>query len=394
MKLNYLCPLAQQTGVARAAHDYCMALIEAGADLAILPMFPCDTDNLEPHYKKLEEHAIQGWPEADDAHIWLVHCMPGDLASIISYVPQCKFKICVTTWETDRLPREYAELLDQYFDLVIVPSEHSKSSLESAGLMVEVVVLPHAIGPIWTSAERQWNHDDPYIFYSIGAWGERKNLLGLIKAYFTEFEPDEKVRLAIKTDQVDDDTIAALKLGCNLREFPMLAFDVGWLNEASLLQYHQDCNCYVTATRGEGFGLGAFEACALGQPVIAPEEGGQATFLDSYEGVYAPVGCMKTPAVWTQSISVKQVALRDKMLDIKEVRSIVPKGVDGTQYWFEPNLEVLQTQMRTMYEHRVGCSPDNKDYGTELALVAREKFRKRYSYATIGSAFRQILEQL
>lgn len=394
MKVNYVCPFAQSNGVARAAHDYCMALLEAGVDLTIIPIFSCDTDELEPHYQALADHAVPEWPKSGVNEIWVVHAMPSDVIDIQMYVPACLAKVCVTTWETSRLPSEFVDIIDEYFDLVIVPSHYTKTAFNEADADVEVKVLPHAIGPQW-NVDRQWNWTaSPYIFYSIGAWGERKNLLGLIKAYLTEFRADEDVRLVIKTNQIDDHAIEALKCGTNLEEFPMVIFETHWMSEADLLAFHQDCDCYVTATRGEGFGLGAFEACALGAPVIAPAYGGQTTFLDSYKGNNVEVRCFQTPAVWTQSLSVKTISMAGKLLELKAVESIAPKGVDGTQCWQEPDLFGLQNAMRSMFETRAGCDPNFDSFHGTVVANARKEFFAEYGYAEIGRRFRTLLEEL
>ncbi len=395
MKVNYLCPFAQPNGVARAAQDYCMSLLEAGVDLRIIPMFECDTDDLEPHYEPLAAITTPGWPKDTADDIWIVHAMPSDVRDIQLYMPECRAKICVTTWETSRLPTTLAGPLSEVFDLVLMPSAYAKAATVEADMDVRVEVLPHAIGPLWGET-RNWNYgsDEPYAFYSIGAWGERKNLLGLLKAYLTEFTIRENVELYLKTNQVDKATLEALKLGTNLREFPAVSFDDSWLTEAELLEFHQACDCYVTATRGEGFGLGAFEACALGAPVIAPGEGGQVEFLSSYKGQKHLVRTFRTPAIWTASISAKTIAMGGQVMKLKAIESIAPKGVDATQHWLEPDLAMLQTRMRHLFESRAGRDPTDETWGADRVCQARADFLKRYSYASIGAEFRRLLEAL
>jgi glycosyltransferase involved in cell wall biosynthesis len=396
MKVHYVCPFAQKHGVARAAHDYCMALLEAGVEVEIYPMFECDTANLEPQYARLADCLPATEGAADRPDVSIVHAMPSDIDSVLP-PGNCEREpyVAVTTWETSRLPLQFANLFDEKFSMVLVPSHYTARAFQAMECMVEVQVLPHAIGPAWRTG-REWNSDEgsAYVFYTIGAWNERKNPLGLLRAYLTEFQPDENVSLYLKTDKVDEEAVAGLRRGTNLHDFPNVYVGSDWLSEPGMIHLHQRMDCYVTATRGEGFGLGAFEACALGNPVIAPAEGGQATFLSNYSGDKGLVGSFQTPAIWNPIGGEKTFHIGGLNIPVRTVTQTAPVGMDGTQHWLEPDLAALQDRMRYMYETRRGRDPDDNVWGALRVSRARKEFFDRYSYAEIGARFRGLLESL
>jgi glycosyltransferase involved in cell wall biosynthesis len=51
------------------------------------------------------------------------------------------------------------------------------------------------------------------------------------------------------------------------------------LSDAEILALHEMGDCFVSLTRTEGWGLGAFEAARLGKPVVMTGYGGQLDFL-------------------------------------------------------------------------------------------------------------------
>jgi glycosyltransferase involved in cell wall biosynthesis len=61
---------------------------------------------------------------------------------------------------------------------------------------------------------------------------------------------------------------------------PIVLITEETLSPGEMLALHGRGDCFVSLTRTEGWGLGAFEAARLGKPVIMTGYGGQRDFLD------------------------------------------------------------------------------------------------------------------
>jgi glycosyltransferase involved in cell wall biosynthesis len=64
---------------------------------------------------------------------------------------------------------------------------------------------------------------------------------------------------------------------------PRITLSTRWLTESELDALHARGDCYVCLSRGEGWGLGGFDAAAFGKPVITTDWGGPLDYLpDGY----------------------------------------------------------------------------------------------------------------
>lgn len=391
MKIQLIGPFCQRTGYGQAFSDYLMALRQAGADIRIQPIIDCDTENLDDRYQELLGYS--GFhDEAPD--VMVVHAIPkyahefvtGDLQPH----PKVK-KVCLTTWETTKFDVEDAQNLYHNFDLIIVPSKYIADVFASSypPLKDKLAVIPHTFdSQYWNDMPQpkaRFNAEGRYVFYNIGIWSERKNSIGLLKAYMSEFRGKEPVLLRMVSPFVVEEDVIALSRCMNIEDLPKVEFLGRWekkhggrLSAEDLKLVHYQSDCYVTVARAEGWGLGAFEAATIGNPVVASKFSGLRDFLDDYVNTsYVP--CFLTPAVSPETDVVRPIEVGG--IKIAAKATLLPMGISGDQLWAEPDLQTTMMHMRRHFTNRTPRTPS-------------AEFNRRYDYATVGKLFVDVLEEL
>jgi glycosyltransferase involved in cell wall biosynthesis len=403
LRVLYCCHFGQPSGYSRAAHDYLMALRDANVEFVIWPLAGVDSwdpDELHPCYHELERH-LCGAPDWLPTHM-IVHAMPHEAIRFVEQLsetgmPENVRKVCVTTWETSRISFLLAKHLGETFDLIIVPSKHSRGAIGVRAHPDDIVVVPHAISKDYWLAPKDWMHASclPYTFYSIGVWGDRKNLEGLLRAYLTCFSGEDEVVLKIIAPEVDRNAIDAIASAGKLTHPPRVHYITERLSLDQLRAIHHQSHCYVSASRGEGWGLGAFEAAATGHPVIVPKWGGSIDFLiNVVEGWYRLIPGTLTPALPMNQEMGQTLKVGGQFFRTRQVRSIAPEGVNGYQKWFEPDLEFLQEEMIAAYRKRVGQDPDYPHFTPADVRKTQGIFAHHFGYESVGRKFRRALEAL
>ncbi len=377
LTVRYVCHFGRVTGYGRAAHDYLLALARhADVRLDIQPLG--DPDHLEPRYRELQADVERNFDDRE-IDIEVVHTRPDDLGAYARVDEVDVPRVAITTWETEPFPPQLADGLDLY-DAVIVPSSFCYVRLSGAvapGL--PVMVVPHCFDPqFWKPAPSEPHK--PFRFYTIGAWSERKNPIGALKAYFAEFSRADDVHMAMLIGENVDlkPQIRALAAASGLPEdeLPALSYH-GPCSEHELYELHAGGDCFVSATRGEGWGLGAFEAAIMGNPIVMPGWGGHADFLDSYANWFA------TPYEWTPCFPAHLRPVPGVPGAFGATKS---SGVSCRQRWAEPDLLAMGTAMRRVYERG------------NAVLTADERrrldFDGRYGYETIGPKLAELLAKV
>ena len=190
-------------------------------------------------------------------------------------------------------------------DLVITPSEFTKQVLVNTGLEENKVSVVHETYPeIFDNTGLNANSlknfldnlDTKKNFLIVGqitglnTKSDRKNLFNTLKAFISAYKDDKEVGLILKTNsgrntKIDKyKTINIIKSIINdvgKKEFPRIHFLHGNLTESELYELYtnEKVNYFISASRGEGFGLPLIESARLGLPVIATNWSGHLDFL-------------------------------------------------------------------------------------------------------------------
>ena len=282
-----------------------------------------------------------------------------------------------TVWETDRLPQHWPALLNTA-DLVIVPSEWNREVFAASGVHVPLAVVPHvAITPVPGDRGAGLGlRDDHVIFYTIGRWDERKAVFRTVQAFLDAFTGDDPVTLVVKTGHVIEMPPsgwgAQSPLACQTawqvaelvhhhRNPPHVQLEVDTWPQDRVDGLHHRGDCYVTVARGEGWGMGAFDAAAHGNPVIATGWGGFCEYLRADDAY-----------------------LVDH--ELVAVQSCAPRSFSPDQHWAEANLDHAVELLRA-----VAADPEA---ARDRARPAQARVLRDYSGPVVAAQFGKVLAQL
>lgn len=300
------------TGYAVAAKAYVRALVDADVGLTWTPMMPGAAE--------YEAVSASSWPcdrlgsvcnrqmEYDRV---LIHTVPEYYPAIIEREQREGRRIFgYTVWELETLPAHWPAILNR-LDGVIVPCRWNVDVFRRCGVTVPIHVVAHlsqfegmpvageaAHAALRAHLPRGLDLDALQVFYSIGFWSHRKAPYLALQAYWQAFEADDPVLMIVKTSRQDitrwhrhwsngfrlrhPSPARALRDMARRvpRAAPVALIADESLDDREMLALHELGDCFVSLTRTEGWGLGAFEAARLGKPVVMTAYGGQWDFLD------------------------------------------------------------------------------------------------------------------
>jgi glycosyltransferase involved in cell wall biosynthesis len=292
---------ARHTGYGQAARAYIRGLRRTGIPLTCTPMVPGRHWGLwlEPYkardFRDEEFGELCNLPIEYDAVI--VHLVP-------EYYPHWraleagKKVVGMTVWETDKMQAHWLEALNR-MDALIVPCHWNREVFLANGITRPIGVVPHIHSttcngrPLSIYGVR----DDDFVFYAIGTWTERKGLHLTLESYLRAFTSDDGVVLVLKTSNVNERRrhytrwwwFVTRHIDTTRREIHRMRREHSSparvlaltepLSDSEMHGLHLRGDCYVSLTRAEGWGLGAYDAAFAGNPVVMTGHGGQLEFL-------------------------------------------------------------------------------------------------------------------
>lgn len=313
---------------------------------------------------------------ADDAPT-VAHLVPEHYPLVRSVLPEGAPLIGHTVWETDRVPAHWPALLNQA-DRIIVPSEWNRGVFAAGGVTVPIDVLPHVVrdpGPGDRGASLGLD-DDVFVFYTIGRWGQRKAVFHAVRAFLEAFDGDDPVVLVVKSgpriempptaEWGTENPMAwttgwqVARLVSRYRNPAHVRLEVAPWSQEQISGLHDRGDCYVTLARGEGWGIGAFDAAAHGTPVVATGWGGLLEFLDH------------------ESASL----VRSTLVPVEHLHA----SYSSDQRWAEPDVEHAAELLRSAYTHHAEA---RVRAATLSARVLRD-----FAPEVVASRFLEILDRL
>ena len=376
------------SGYGDAALAYIECLLSRGIAVSWSPMVPTQwglapwhmlPDHLRPDRDEIVQ-SLQGSPE-------LMKCLGREIdydTVFIHTVPELwpklvepgKVNIGYTVWETDQLPNHWPAILN-CVDRICVPCEFNRTifTLEKGA---PVSVVPHSVRhPMQKVTEDESRAfraehgiaEDMYLFYVISTWSPRKAIPETLHTFLTAFDADDNVCLLIKTDQVGFNEqvgrreSARIMLDRIIENYPNPAkielIDTK-ITDREILVIHASGDCFFSLAHSEGWGLGAFDAAASGNPVIITGWGGQLDFLpaDSSYHVRYDLRALQETKDW--------------------------ESYTKNQKWAYANFDDAVTQLQHCYRYQ----KEAKEKGLSLQSVVNNRF----SFEQVASSLLEAID--
>lgn len=181
------------------------------------------------------------------------------------HLNESEVKIANTMCESDRLGEKWVQACNG-MNHIIVPTKFQKRVFKYSGVTVPITVIPHGTEtekfPYYKRPERE-----VFTFGTLG-WMEaggkekdRKGVWSTIEAFISEFEPDEPVRLLIKSSN------GSFAYYSDWKDYDIeVVTDL--VPHDQLKDFYNQMDCFVFPSKAEGVGYPPREAMATGLPVI------------------------------------------------------------------------------------------------------------------------------
>lgn len=203
-------------------------------------------------------------------------------------------KIAYSMFESSQVPHLWRDILNTYYNLLIVPDPYIAQVYKSSGIRIPIFTIPLGIivenllgRPFKTKA------GDPFVFgISAGFWA-RKNHLKVLQAFGKHFGNDPKflLRMHGRFGPQKAEIEVAIK-NANYSNVELLT---GPLSSKDYDDFMESIDCVVYPSMGEGFSIVPRECLALGKPCILSNNSAHKTICET--GFVLPLKAnIKVPA--------------------------------------------------------------------------------------------------
>jgi glycosyltransferase involved in cell wall biosynthesis len=259
-------------------------------------------------------------------------------------------------WEMPEFP-DFLHFAYEQVDEIWVSTEYNRRAIaKHTNKPVHVIppVIDVRIDTPLTRAELNLP-EDCFIFLHMSdalSIPERKNPMGVVTAFLQAFanKPEAKVQLVIKVSNLDHQPDLSEAIFAAMEKEPRIELIREYLDRNTLNNLFNNCDCYVSLHRAEGFGLPIAEAMYLGKPVIATRWSGNEDFMDEQSSL---------PVDFT-------------VIELDRDFGPYQKG----QLWAEPDLENAAAKMLELQ--------NNPALAERIGSLAAKRIKEMYSADSIA----------
>jgi glycosyltransferase involved in cell wall biosynthesis len=371
-KILYVAPLRDFSGYAHAARDYVLSLDALGLNLVTR-----DVIYDGGQYKRnVAEDALAN-KDVQGVDIIIQHTTPNE-----TEYKDDVFNVNIFCWETDTVPPEWVNQLNQ-MDLILVSCDENIKACKRSGVIVPVEKVHFAV-----DVEKYKKKIKPFEtpglsnsfkFLAICQYSKKKGVDALLKAYLSEFTKEDNVLLILKTYVGPQDgpeqkervqnIIKAMKSILRLNDYPPIQLIHEVMDDEQVARLYATADCYALPSRGEGWGIPHFDALGYGLPAIATAWAGPTEFITPKCGWLIPYN----------------------MSPVCDMPHPFPYLYTAKENWAEPHVNKLKEAMRDAYAlHSASKRTDEKTEWNRMVDNAKDR-AKDFSYEVIGPELRDTI---
>ena len=359
-------PFEKASGLGQASRLSAAIMEQTGLDYACVDF---GMDNPAP-----EGFSTKGtWGGFQSAKVNLIHLNAESIPLVYAYGPDVftgAYNIGYFYWELDSPALCHSLALD-LLDEIWVSSDYgveiyqpsTEKPVFKAGMCFEDLPEVTRDQGRFLLSKRFRFTEDQFVFlvaFDSYSFVQRKNPIGVLKAFQAAFPDTANVRLVIKTqnrDNISDAVQARIWQICEglIANDPRIVVLNETLSYSDLIALKKGADCYVSLHKSEGWGFGMIEAMNLGVPVIATAYSGNMEF------------CTPDTAFL--------VDYEETLLGPDDY-IFVRQG----QKWAEPSIDSAAAQMRLVYS-----DPEARTAKTETAM---RYVRENFSDTAIATRYR------
>ncbi len=390
MKVVYIAPYKDGTGYSNQAVHNMLAMEAGGIDVVAraIKLSQSSNDELAKKVEHLEDKST------DNVNVVIQHVLP----HLFEYKSGLK-NIGLFCWETTHFNRSNWPHCCNVMDEIWVPSIQNAQAVKDSDVTVPVKIFPCACDvnrfnspqiPLDISPLK-----DKCVFYVVGEMTRRKNIVAILRAFYSAFSLRDDVVLVVKTNipgkpkeettDILQTTIEDIKKSIHTyvrhRYYPPVICVADFLSDQKLDQLHASCDVFVSASHGEAIGLGAFDAMGFGNPAIL-----------SNWGYFPELVNTEAKRFWTPQVQkfahpgdIDCGWLIDGQLTpcFGHLDSF-PDLYTGDELWFDPDICHLIENMQSAYDEW----QNGKLHKRGLAAKSRAA---EFSYKKVGGIARELL---
>lgn len=257
-----------KTGIGRHAVAFLNALKES-FPTRFIDTRPGESDLGVIDEKVTKVNAFEGWLHGQGISIFTDVTCNGDWDKNWEKTPITDLKVIYTVFDSTAIPPNWIDIINNNFDMVLVPSRFLVDVYKSAGIFRPVFHLPLALdlGDFLRLEAPNYGGERPFRFGFIGSYEPRKNVEKLVDSFVRAFPLGDGSAVELRIHMALDFGGAKYLEEITEKGDQRIIITTGVLEKGDYLGLVEEIDCLVSLSKGEGYSIVPREFLAAGKPV-------------------------------------------------------------------------------------------------------------------------------